>query len=452
MNKPLPREFRLVPSGSAHGVSCDENGVFVDSIPLLKRVRANDIEWWEPRDAGEVSAELGELYGLPVDVASKSAGLAAIARALNGGAIARAQVLALHLEFPSAPALMKSGASREEIVRFIRELYWSGLIKADWDPDEHPRWPKGTPESQGGRFAPKGEGGESGSAAIDDGVYRSPDGGATLDDGVYRPDEDSAELDRIADREPHADRSPRDRQIEPVAVTPSAPPIAEPDTLSTLVPPPLRATQPGDDIPAVPSTNTHIDPDDEMSLMPFGRGTAVGNHGYVPAPGDETLLARAIMAEGSDTPEDMAALGWAMVNRVGVREFGQTLNAVIYQVRNGVAAFSFTTDGSPIWPKTVTPEEFTGDDAGSWQKAVATAHGIFDGTIPDPTEGATLYFASRSFDGTTKTAPKSFKDMLSYNHIVASQYESPYPELPYPAPRTNFFFIENPRSEWRDPD
>jgi hypothetical protein len=300
MNKPLPHEFRLAPSGSAHGVSCDESGAFVDSVPLLKRARANDIEWWEPRDASEVSAELGEHYGLPIDVASKSSGLAAIARALNDGAIARAQFLALHLEFPSAPALMKSGASREEIVRFIRELYWSGLIKADWDPDEHPRWPAGAPESQGGQFAPKGEGGESGGAAIDDGVYRSSDGGATFDDGVYRPDEDSAELDRIADRDPQVNRWPPDRQIEPVTVTPSAPPLVEPDTLSTLVPPPLRAAQPGDDIPAVPSANTRVDLDDEMSLMPFGGGAAVGNHGYVPAPGDETLLARAIMAEGSD--------------------------------------------------------------------------------------------------------------------------------------------------------
>jgi hypothetical protein len=31
------------------------------------------------------------------------------------------------------------------------------LLKADWDADEHPRWPAGTPDSQGGQFAPKGD-------------------------------------------------------------------------------------------------------------------------------------------------------------------------------------------------------------------------------------------------------------------------------------------------------
>ena len=35
------------------------------------------------------------------------------------------------------------------------ELQWSGLLKADCDPDEHPRWPAGAPDSQGGQFAPK---------------------------------------------------------------------------------------------------------------------------------------------------------------------------------------------------------------------------------------------------------------------------------------------------------
>src|SRR5579862_4727268 len=35
------------------------------------------------------------------------------------------------------------------------------LAKADeeWDPEKHPRWPAGADDSQGGRFAPKGEGG-----------------------------------------------------------------------------------------------------------------------------------------------------------------------------------------------------------------------------------------------------------------------------------------------------
>ena len=45
---------------------------------------------------------------------------------------------------------------RSHLIEFVRELFRCGLIKADWDPNEHPRWPAGAPDSQGGQFAPKG--------------------------------------------------------------------------------------------------------------------------------------------------------------------------------------------------------------------------------------------------------------------------------------------------------
>lgn len=60
---------------------------------------------------------------------------------------------------------MKKGVSScNDLIKFIRDLHWSGMIKGDWDPDEHPRWPAGAPDSQGGRFAPKGDGGEGNSS------------------------------------------------------------------------------------------------------------------------------------------------------------------------------------------------------------------------------------------------------------------------------------------------
>jgi hypothetical protein len=58
------------------------------------------------------------------------------------------------LGIPEPPDLAKSAHSQSDAINFIRDLDWSGLIKADWDPDKHPRWPAGAPESQGGRFAP----------------------------------------------------------------------------------------------------------------------------------------------------------------------------------------------------------------------------------------------------------------------------------------------------------
>ena len=109
------REFKLIPTGSGPGVSCDADGAFI-----------------------------------------KVCGLAAVAHALNGGDIAQAQLITLHLQFPT-PAVATNGLSRDNLIKFVRELYAGALIKIDWDPDEHPRWPAGVPDSQGGQFAPNGE-------------------------------------------------------------------------------------------------------------------------------------------------------------------------------------------------------------------------------------------------------------------------------------------------------
>jgi hypothetical protein len=86
----------------------------------------------------------------------KSGGLRAISNALNEGDIARAQIATVLLGIPDPPPLAKGSRTTEATLRFIRDLYWTGMIKADWDEDEHPRWPAGAPDSQGGRFAPKG--------------------------------------------------------------------------------------------------------------------------------------------------------------------------------------------------------------------------------------------------------------------------------------------------------
>jgi hypothetical protein len=166
------RKFRLSPFGSQHGVSCDEHGAFVSGVPLLARTAGNDGHGeWKPRDIRELSADLSKRLGLPIDVSSKSKGIAALAEAFNNNAdIARAQLNALHLQFPNSQPLPGShGFSRENFVGFVRALDASGLIKADWNPDEHPRWPAGVPDSQGGQFAPKGEGGGNSEIAVADG-------------------------------------------------------------------------------------------------------------------------------------------------------------------------------------------------------------------------------------------------------------------------------------------
>jgi hypothetical protein len=155
MNGPLVREFRLSPVGSGGGLSCDETGAFVGSVPLLIRVSQDGIESREPRDPEELSYELSKQYGLPIDPSSKAAGLRSIASALNSGDTARAQLTALFLQIPEPPHFSKSIPLRANLIALARALHQSELLAKVWQPDDHPRQPAGAPDSQGGQFAPK---------------------------------------------------------------------------------------------------------------------------------------------------------------------------------------------------------------------------------------------------------------------------------------------------------
>jgi hypothetical protein len=93
-------------------------------------------------------------YGVPVDFGAKVERLAAIARALDRGDLLHAHIATLHLQIPDPPALAKGAQSANELVALAKELYASGMLKRDWDPSKHPRWPAGSPDGTGGRFAP----------------------------------------------------------------------------------------------------------------------------------------------------------------------------------------------------------------------------------------------------------------------------------------------------------
>lgn len=55
---------------------------------------------------------------------------------------------------PLPAARGKTAQSAIEIVALAKELHASGMLKRDWDSSRHPRWPAGSPDSVGGRFAP----------------------------------------------------------------------------------------------------------------------------------------------------------------------------------------------------------------------------------------------------------------------------------------------------------
>jgi hypothetical protein len=147
------RFFRL----SDGSVQCGEDGLFVGSVPMLIRSpKVDSDECWVVRPVDELDRDIGECYGLPVGVASKRAGLEGVARALDRGEMALAKIAAVLLGFPDPPSLTK-GAPTSGSVELATQLFWSGLLKGDWDPDKHPR--TGEPPNRGW-FAPREDKGE----------------------------------------------------------------------------------------------------------------------------------------------------------------------------------------------------------------------------------------------------------------------------------------------------
>jgi len=137
---------------SADGVACNENGLSVGGTPLLVRVAGpTGQDCWRVRPVANINRGLTLRYGLPVDVAEKVAGLSIVAGALDDGDLLHAQFAALHLRFPDPPPLFKaSGLSGVEAAVLVLQLHASGLLKGDWNPDLHPRWPVGSPQACGG--------------------------------------------------------------------------------------------------------------------------------------------------------------------------------------------------------------------------------------------------------------------------------------------------------------
>jgi hypothetical protein len=104
----------------------------------------------------ELRRELAKCYGLPIEVGTRTSGLAAVAHALSCGEVARAQIIALHLRIPDPSRVAKAARSADDWAEQARRLISSGLLKAGWDSTKHPRWAAGSPGGAGGEFAPSG--------------------------------------------------------------------------------------------------------------------------------------------------------------------------------------------------------------------------------------------------------------------------------------------------------
>ena len=139
------RTYRLAPDG----VDCGAGGLSVGGVALLARLPAGrGPSAWEVRPLTDINRELTARYGLPVDVEGKASGFAFVAGALDNGEIALAQIGGLLLRFPDPPRLAKDMAPSADAVSLARELFFSGLLKADAEwVAQHPR--TGTPPNPG---------------------------------------------------------------------------------------------------------------------------------------------------------------------------------------------------------------------------------------------------------------------------------------------------------------
>jgi len=201
-----------------------------------------------------------------------------------------------------------------------------------------------------------------------------------------------------------------------------------------------------------------LPPRHSYSVQPYHLGGGLNGNGYTPQNEDAQLLARAIYAESGITPEDMPAIGWAIVNRVGFRNgsqhpsYGATLSEVVHQrLRNGHYAYSFLDDGgSAAWRRSANPS--TIPDPAVWAQAVAAANRILSGRIPDPTGGAQHYFSSSEYDPLTRQHAKGdFEAMLRESHYIPSPYQSRSTATDDGRPHRNYLFIENPFKLWDPP-
>lgn len=153
-----------------------------------------------------------------------------------------------------------------------------------------------------------------------------------------------------------------------------------------------------------------------------------GPRNYKIQPGDELTLARMIFAEGAGTPGDHAAIGWSIMNRVGHREHGDSLTAVLRD-RNGfqiVPEGGGPAGGSDLWRMSANPEALKGANRESWENTVRVANGILSGEIKDPVDGGRFFYASPTvFDGRKDTVMKGwFRSAYGAGKIVEAPYKS----------------------------
>jgi hypothetical protein len=136
------------------------------------------------------------------------------------------------------------------------------------------------------------------------------------------------------------------------------------------------------------------------------------------------------------------AIGWATVNRVGERQYGMTLDAVLRK-RNGFQILEVgggPKGDSKLWKETADPSKLKGDKLKGWERALAVSKAIMIGTLADPTGGATYFISSTTYKrGQPNTTNGFVRSGLISGILIDSPYISQSGRV-----RQNHFYIEKP--------
>jgi len=140
------RIYRLTHEPGGLGLSCTAAGLSLVGAPLLRKTEAG----FAPRPAAEIASLMKAAYGADGDAARLASSLPAIARALNGGELARAAIAAVLTQTAelSPDAARRLAAADDNLTKY--------------DPDEprdwHGRWTTDGVAGRGPSTAPSSQG------------------------------------------------------------------------------------------------------------------------------------------------------------------------------------------------------------------------------------------------------------------------------------------------------
>ena len=176
----------------------------------------------------------------------------------------------------------------------------------------------------------------------------------------------------------------------------------------------------------------------------------VNGYGYRPARGDHNLLARAVFAEGRNTPRDMDSIAFTIVNRVRPRHSSwrdPALRPTLREVLSERGQYDIWPnqagngpEGSDGFALSAHPERMNRQERKAWVIAQQAARRALTPGQSDKTDDATFFYATQELDRLPASlAERRFwESRIRNGTLVESPYRSPYRAGGNPP--TNYFY------------